>query len=151
MAWAMAHKGKTTSNVSYNPEDQHKEYTNTSVHIRISEYTSAARIVHGPEYDPSTEDLDAEVIIIKGGTRQEAWVAMAWRQHHRLVFCSLSLPDLSTKHELKPDHTPITEQFTALGRRTLERIRNIIGVRPRCFHVATALVSGNPCSLVLIV
>jgi len=31
----------------------------------------------------------------------------------------------------------------------LECIRNIIGVRPRCFHVAIALVSGNLCSLMV--
>jgi hypothetical protein len=50
----MAHKGKATSDVSYNPEDPLGAYTNASVHTRLSEYTLAARSVHGPEYNAST-------------------------------------------------------------------------------------------------
>jgi hypothetical protein len=53
----MAHKGKATSDVDYNPEDRPEAYNNASVHSCLSEYTSMAREVHGPEYDPSTEDL----------------------------------------------------------------------------------------------
>jgi hypothetical protein len=66
----MAHKGKATSDVSYNPEDPPEVYTNASVHTRLSEYTSAARSVHGPEYDPSTEDLDGEIIMRVGGGKK---------------------------------------------------------------------------------
>ena len=50
----MSHKGKAMSVVSYNPEDPPEAYINPSVHTRISEYTSVARSVHGPQYDPST-------------------------------------------------------------------------------------------------
>jgi hypothetical protein len=50
----MSHKGKTTSDISYNPEDPPEVYTNASVHTHLSEYTSVARSVHGPEYDVST-------------------------------------------------------------------------------------------------
>ncbi|KAK3125237.1 hypothetical protein QOZ80_7BG0602150 [Eleusine coracana subsp. coracana] len=60
-AWAMAHKGKATFDVNYNPEDQPEAYNNTSIHNRLSEYTSMAREVHGPEYDPSEENLDVEI------------------------------------------------------------------------------------------
>jgi hypothetical protein len=66
----MAHKGKVTSDVSYNPEDPPEAYTNVTVHTRLSEYTSAARSVHGPEYDPSTEDLDGEIIMRVGGGKK---------------------------------------------------------------------------------
>jgi hypothetical protein len=66
----MAHKGKATSDVSYNPEDPPEAYTNASVHTRLSEYTSAARSVHGPEYDPSTEDLDGEIVMRVGGHKK---------------------------------------------------------------------------------
>jgi hypothetical protein len=59
----MAHKGKATSDVSYNLEDAPEAYTNTSVHTHLSEYTSAARSVHGLEYDLSTEDLDGEIVM----------------------------------------------------------------------------------------
>jgi hypothetical protein len=66
----MAHKGKATSDVSYNPEDPPEAYTNASVHTRLSEYTSAARSVHGPEYDTSTQDLDAEIVMRVGGGKK---------------------------------------------------------------------------------
>jgi hypothetical protein len=66
----MAHKGKVTSDVSYNPEDPPEAYTNVTVHTRLSEYTSAARSVHGPEYDPSTEDLDGEIIMRVGAGKK---------------------------------------------------------------------------------
>jgi hypothetical protein len=54
MAYAMAHKGKATSNVSYNPEDPPEAYSNLSVYTRINEYTSAARSLHGDDYDLSS-------------------------------------------------------------------------------------------------
>ena len=66
----MSHKGKATSSVSYNPEDSPEAYTNPSVHTRISEYTSAARSVHGPQYDPSTQDFDAEIVMRVGGGKK---------------------------------------------------------------------------------
>jgi hypothetical protein len=66
----MAHKDKAMSDVSYNPEDPPEAYTNTSVHTRLSEYTSVARLVHGPEYDTSTQDLDAEIVMRVGGGKK---------------------------------------------------------------------------------
>jgi hypothetical protein len=66
MAYAMAHKGKAMSDVAYNPEDPPEAYTNASIHSRHSEYTSVARLIHGPEYDPSTHDLDGEIIMRVG-------------------------------------------------------------------------------------
>ncbi|TVU26820.1 hypothetical protein EJB05_29385, partial [Eragrostis curvula] len=63
-AWAMAHKGKATSiEVDYNPEDPPEAYSNPTVHSRLSQYTKMAREVHGSEWDPSTEDLDGEIIM----------------------------------------------------------------------------------------
>jgi len=65
-AWALAHQGKATSDVDYNPEDPPSAYNNATVHSCLNEYTSMAREVHGPEYDPSTQDLDAEIIMRVG-------------------------------------------------------------------------------------
>ena len=69
----MAHKGKVTSDVDYNPEDGPEAYNNATVHNCLSAYsnaTSMAREVHGPEYDPSTEDLDGEVVMrVRGGKK----------------------------------------------------------------------------------
>ena len=69
----MAHKSKATSDVDYNPEDGPEAYSNATVHNRFSECTSMAREVHGSEYDPSTEDLDGEVIMRVGGGKKHGW------------------------------------------------------------------------------
>ena len=70
MAYALAHKGKVTFNVTYNLEDPPSTYNNESVHSRLDEYTSMARVVHGLEYDPSTYDLDREVSMRAGGGKK---------------------------------------------------------------------------------
>jgi hypothetical protein len=73
----MAYKGKATSDVNYNPEDGPEAYSNATVHSRLSEYTSMAREVHGPDFDPTTEDLDGEVIMRVGGGKKHGryWIA----------------------------------------------------------------------------
>ncbi|TVU48732.1 hypothetical protein EJB05_00003, partial [Eragrostis curvula] len=45
-AFALAHKGKASSDVDFNPEDPPSAYSNATVHSRISQYTSAARQIH---------------------------------------------------------------------------------------------------------
>jgi hypothetical protein len=73
----MAHKGKATSDVNYNPKDGPEAYSNATAHSRLSEYTSMAREVHGSDYDPTTEDLDGEVIMrVRGGKKHgRYWIA----------------------------------------------------------------------------
>jgi hypothetical protein len=66
----LAHKGKATSDVDYNPEDPPEAYSNATINSRLSQYTEMARMVHGPEYDPSTEDLDGEVVMRVGGGKK---------------------------------------------------------------------------------
>jgi hypothetical protein len=52
MAYALAHKGKVTApDLTYNPEDPPEAYTNTSVHSKLSEYSSVAHTRHGEEFD----------------------------------------------------------------------------------------------------
>lgn len=72
----MAHKGKATSEVDYNPEDPPEAYTNPTVHTRLTQYTEMAREVHGPDWDPSTEDLDGEIIMRVGGGKKHGryWI-----------------------------------------------------------------------------
>ena len=73
MAYAFSHKGKATSDVAYNPEDPPLAYSNESVHSRLDGYTSMARAVHGSEYDPSTHDLDGEVVMRVGEGKKHGW------------------------------------------------------------------------------
>jgi hypothetical protein len=72
----MSHKAKATSDVNYNPEDGPEAYSNGTIHSRLSEYTSMAREVHESEYDPSTEELDAEVVMRVGGGKKHGryWI-----------------------------------------------------------------------------
>ena len=66
----MAHKGKAISDVDHNPEDPPSAYSNATVHSRLTEYTSMVREVHGPEYDPNTQNLDGEVVMrVEGGKK----------------------------------------------------------------------------------
>jgi hypothetical protein len=60
-AWALAHKGKATSDVDYNPEDPPSVYSNAIVHSRLSQYTEMARVVHG------------EVVMRVGGGKKLGW------------------------------------------------------------------------------
>jgi hypothetical protein len=64
MAYALAHMGPTKSNIEYNPDAVPKVYTNSSVHTRLSLYTKASRLVHGPDYNPRNEEhLDVDLVI----------------------------------------------------------------------------------------
>ena len=76
MAYALAHKGKATDDVAYNLEDPPSAYNNESIHNRLNGYTSMARAVHGPEYDPSAHDLDGEVVMRAGGGKKHGrfWI-----------------------------------------------------------------------------
>ena len=72
----MAHKGKAMADVAYNPEDPPSAYNNEFIHSRLDGYTSMARAVHGPEYDPSAHDLDGEVVMRAEGGKKHGrfWI-----------------------------------------------------------------------------
>jgi hypothetical protein len=64
----MAHKGKATSDIPYNPEDGPKAYSNPTVYSRLNEYTAIAQGVLGLDYDLRTEDIDGDVLMrVRGG------------------------------------------------------------------------------------
>ena len=69
----MAHKGKATSDISFNLEDPLEAYTNPSVHSYISEYTEVARSLHGPDHDPSTQDFDGDAVMRAGQGKKHGW------------------------------------------------------------------------------
>ena len=73
----MAHKGKATSDVTYNPDDGPKAYTNPAVYSRLHDYTAMAQEVHAPEYDPRTEEIDPDVLMRVGGGKRHGryWIA----------------------------------------------------------------------------
>ena len=65
------------SDVTYNSEDGPKAYSNPAVYNRLSEYTAMAQEVHGPNYDPRTEDIDRDVLMRVGGGKRHGryWIA----------------------------------------------------------------------------
>jgi hypothetical protein len=86
----MAHKGKATFDVTYNPEDGLEASSNTAVYSCLSEYTTMAQEVHGPDYDPRTENIDRDVLMrVEGGKKHEwYWIVDG-------AIDSLSTPTLS--------------------------------------------------------
>ena len=75
-AYAMAHKGKTTSDVTYNPDDGPEAYNNPTVYNRLHDYTVMALEVHGPEYDSRIEQIDPDVLMRVGGGKRHGryWI-----------------------------------------------------------------------------
>ena len=63
----MAHKGKAAFDITYNPDDGPETYTNSAVYSRLHDYTAMTQEVHGPEYDPRTEQIDPDVLMRVGG------------------------------------------------------------------------------------
>ena len=74
-AYAMAHKGKATSDVTYNPDDEPEAYSNPVVYSRLHDYTAMAQEVHGPEYDLRTEQIDPDVLMRVGGGKRHGRIA----------------------------------------------------------------------------
>jgi len=53
----MSHKGKATSEVSFNPEDPPEAYK------KVTEYHEVARAMYGSHYDPTTDNIDACLVM----------------------------------------------------------------------------------------
>lgn len=75
-AYALAHKSKAMHGVAYDPNDPASAYTNENVKARLDGYTSMAKEVHGPDFDPSEHDLDGEVVMRAGGGKKHGrfWI-----------------------------------------------------------------------------
>jgi hypothetical protein len=106
----MAHKGKATSDVTYNPDDGPKAYTNPAVYSRLHDYTAMAQEVHGLDYDPSTEPIDPDVLMRVGGGKRHGryWIADG-------AIDSSSTPTLSQvrARRLESSHTTSARQLIA--------------------------------------
>jgi len=72
----MSHKGLASSDVSFNVDDPPEAYTNASVYDKVTAYAQVARQVHGPDYDPSTDDIDGDLVMRIGGDKKHGryWI-----------------------------------------------------------------------------
>jgi hypothetical protein len=105
-AYAMTHKGKATSDVTYNPDDGPEAYTNPAVCSRLHDYTAMAQEVHGPNYDPSTEPVDSDVLMRVGGGKRHGWY---WIADGAIDSSStLTVSGESKEHRLESSHTTST-------------------------------------------
>jgi hypothetical protein len=78
VGYALSHKGKATAlDNRYDLEDGPDTYTNTNVHPKLAEYTTAFRRRHGEEKDPATEPLDTNLVVRLGGGKQHGQYWMA--------------------------------------------------------------------------
>ena len=66
----MSHKGKASSDVTFNADDGPEAYSNPSAHSRLSSYASMARELRGPDFNPYTEPIDGEAVMRAGGGRK---------------------------------------------------------------------------------
>jgi hypothetical protein len=102
-AYAMAHKGKATSDVTYNPDDGPEAYNNPAVYRSTQGYdrTPWARI--------RFEDrADQPQCPHEGRRRQETWGVLDCRRSNRLVVHTHSVSSTSKEHELEPSHMTST-------------------------------------------
>jgi hypothetical protein len=66
--------GKATADIEYDPDAPVYAYTNSSIHTHLSSYMEAARSVHGPGYDPRTEErLDPQLVMRVGQVKKHGW------------------------------------------------------------------------------
>jgi hypothetical protein len=100
----MAHKGKATPDITYNPDDGPEAYINPAVYSRLHDYTAMAQEVHGPDYDPSTEPINPDVLMRVGGGKRHGAV-LDCRRGNRLVLHSHSVSGESKEHGLESSHT----------------------------------------------
>jgi hypothetical protein len=50
------------ANVTFNPEGPPEANTKPTIHNRITQDNTMAREVHGPNFDPSNQNLDGEIV-----------------------------------------------------------------------------------------
>jgi hypothetical protein len=79
----MAHKGKATSDITYNPDDGPEAYNNPTIYNRLHDYTTMAQEVHDLEYDSRTEQIDPDVLMRVGGGKRLSGTGLPMRQSTR--------------------------------------------------------------------
>jgi hypothetical protein len=123
----MVHKGKATSDVTYNPDDGPEAYNNLAIHSRLSEYNAMAKEVYGLDYDPSTEDIDRYVLMRVGGGNRHGQYVLDCQWGNRLVLDFHSVSGASKEH--KPSHTTSVGQLTTSYIGTLDFISSMTNIQ----------------------
>lgn len=76
--YALSHKGKATDpNNVFSMEDGPEKYTNPNAYEKMAQYTDAARQRYGPDYNPSQQPLDTDLMMRTGGGKQHGTYLIA--------------------------------------------------------------------------
>jgi hypothetical protein len=102
----MSHKGKATSDVSFNPDDPPVAYTSSTAYEKMMAYTEASRSIRGLEYDPWTDNIDAETVMRIGQGKKHGrfWISDS-------VIDTASTPTLSPGSEHGPQAAPHSRRY----------------------------------------
>jgi hypothetical protein len=141
-AYALAHKGKATADIDYNPNDPAEAYSDPSIHSRLSDYTDMAREIYGPEYDPSSHDFDGDIVMRVGGGKK-----------HGRYWMGDSVIDSASTHTLAEIRAQSTSQRpTIRPRPSVAQGRvNVLEVSFVCFifHSSEHIVVYLDCNIVV--
>ena len=69
-AYVMAHMGKATSDVAFDPAAPPDAYSNPNIHTRVTRYTEIGNALHRDTWDLATTPLSGEAIMRVGGGKK---------------------------------------------------------------------------------
>jgi len=97
----MAHMGKATSGIAFDPAAPPEAYSNPNIHTRVTRYMEIGKVLHGDTWDPATAPLSGEAIMRAGGGKKHGqfWLADS-------VVDTASTPTLSQLRARTTDSTP---------------------------------------------
>jgi hypothetical protein len=100
-AYVMAHMGKATSDVGFDPAALPEAYSNLNIYTRVTRYTKIGKALHRDTWDPATAPLFGEAIIRAGGGKKHGryWLGDS-------VVDTASTPTLSQLRARTTDSTP---------------------------------------------
>ena len=76
--YALSNKGKASDpNNVFSSADGPEAYTNPNVYEKMARYTEAARQRYGPDYDPTQQPLDTDLVMRTGGGKPHGQYSIA--------------------------------------------------------------------------
>ena len=99
----MAHKGKYKTVKEYSEGDEVEAYTSAAAYHKMMAYSEVAKQLHGPQFDPSEEEMDPEALMISVGGKHHGSTSMC----NGFVHCPGTLPRIKArKTSSVPDLRP---------------------------------------------
>ena len=92
--------------------DDPEKFTNPTSHHKLVSYRDQGKARKGPEFNPSQQPLDPELVMISGGGRSHGSLAIG----NGLIRCTSTLPQIkkrqtSSDPEIRPRARPMELEF----------------------------------------